>query len=290
MTCNLEDTVASFISHPWLKDSVQAQDYLKCHNSVLANFASNCRNPLEFICNKLSTFQRKVFCRKLLQRPSNSISQNVQKLREADLSHEVKIKVTNHMLADILSNFDLVYTAFTKALYSENLELKLQTLQSINFTDALRSGTQKLKNQSLAKEVETMTKNWPKSDHRMPWAASLVSDCYAAYRSILHQCVHKIVTPCRRSSIRAAKVFRLTMTSLQELIKTFPSIKILYYIRDPRGIIFSRGDIGFISKPDPQFQVASVISEAQKLCARMHEDLLVAAALKKRFVKITAFS
>ena len=58
--------------------------------------------------------------------------------------------------------------------------------------------------------------------------------------SKVRHCIQNINNKCRQRRIRATKVIRMTMQSVETVIRKIPDIHIVYYVRDPRGISESR--------------------------------------------------
>ena len=76
------------------------------------------------------------------------------------------------------------------------------------------------------------------------------------------QCMALVRHACQNSSILAAKTIRFRMYMAQELLLRDPEVKIIFYARDPRGIISSR----------LQRMKGTVKQEAEHLCKTMLDD------------------
>jgi hypothetical protein len=61
------------------------------------------------------------------------------------------------------------------------------------------------------------------------------------------------------------------------LIRYDPSVKLVYYIRDPRGVLLSRFSLG--KRPLSEIPLSKVEQMAAYLCAKMRTDLAVAQKL-----------
>ena len=82
--------------------------------------------------------------------------------------------------------------------------------------------------------------------------------------------MNKFQIICTRYHIRATKVHRLSMQSVEHIIQSTPDVHIIYYIRDPRGIWLSREKR---NSPVP----------IKALCEQMHEDHLLFEELYKKY-------
>ena len=92
--------------------------------------------------------------------------------------------------------------------------------------------------------------------------------CYEKIKkSFLEIGNERLVNNCRRATIQSVKNIRLTMDIIKHLMMEIPDLNLVYYIRDPRGIISSRlqGDGLLTFKP---------LAETKLLCSRMAQDIL----------------
>lgn len=64
----------------------------------------------------------------------------------------------------------------------------------------------------------------------------------------------------------ATKIFRTDMETLEGIIKRDPNVRLIFYIRDPRGILNSRTRYARIGT------AIKAQSNAKYLCAKMYED------------------
>ena len=64
-------------------------------------------------------------------------------------------------------------------------------------------------------------------------------DCYTPVEKS-SICVKKFEKVCNKKRLRATKVHRLSMQSVETLIEKDPEIYIVFYVRDPRGVFVSR--------------------------------------------------
>lgn len=86
-------------------------------------------------------------------------------------------------------------------------------------------------------------------------------------------------------SIPAIKTIRLQMDSIEPLLKTFPGLKVIHLIRDPRGMLESRVRVGY-----GQGKELSVL--AREICSRYKRDLNAAKTLRQLYpnrIKMVAY-
>ena len=60
--------------------------------------------------------------------------------------------------------------------------------------------------------------------------------CIQEVEKISRQCVPLLKADCQTSSIRTAKLIRLRMENVANVLKQDPSVKVIHYFRDPRGL------------------------------------------------------
>lgn len=84
-------------------------------------------------------------------------------------------------------------------------------------------------------------------------------------------CDVELETVCRSKYIRAMKTVRVNMEVVERLLTEMPSLKVIYLVRDPRGILLSRKEIGW----DVQGSLSkdNLTHEAILLCNQMLDDL-----------------
>ena len=105
--------------------------------------------------------------------------------------------------------------------------------------------------------------------------------CFIALKPRLKSCLSMLKFSCERSRIRSAKVNRLTTETLDTLIREMPDIHIIYYTRDPRGIIASRITTG--DPPKFFLSAKSPIAESELLCQKMLRDLTFIKSYETRY-------
>ena len=93
-------------------------------------------------------------------------------------------------------------------------------------------------------------------------------------------CLTPLIKQCQSSKIRSTKVIRLHMRSIKKILEEDSSIKVILFIRDPRGIIESR--LRNIRKPKSKMiPFGRISSEASTLCQKIKEDVRVFRELQK---------
>ena len=98
---------------------------------------------------------------------------------------------------------------------------------------------------------------------------------------IFRKCLNKLVSHCRQAKLRVTKVLRLSLRFLPLLMNQIPDLKVLFVIRDPRGIINSRIKTAWygLEENDPE----SVRDNIKSLCFKIQEDLKMIDDLKRNF-------
>ncbi|KAL5005407.1 hypothetical protein ScPMuIL_018863 [Solemya velum] len=96
------------------------------------------------------------------------------------------------------------------------------------------------------------------------------------------ECEKAIKDNCQKSTFRVSKVLRLSMRMIGQLLEDMDTLKVIFLLRDPRGIMASRQTMG-MTFPDSE-------TASESLCKKMYVDCSLANLLektyKKRFLKI----
>ena len=116
---------------------------------------------------------------------------------------------------------------------------------------------------AMSLTTATLSGQFLTSGHGMPRMRSYIKclrrtsglQKYAACATVLR-------TTCLNSTIVAAKVIRYPMYEVPKLLKMHPSLKVIHYIRDPRGTIVSRSMIHGWSG-------STLVKQAKHLCMKM---------------------
>ena len=101
--------------------------------------------------------------------------------------------------------------------------------------------------------------------------------CLERLHNISMRCISLMKEECRRTSVRALKSVRLTADVIKTLITVHPSVKVIYYLRDPRGIVRSRKKEGLLSINSHK----DMLKEVAMLCEDMHKDIKTMVELQK---------
>jgi hypothetical protein len=104
-------------------------------------------------------------------------------------------------------------------------------------------------------------------------------DCMRKAESRAAECKPLLTEACLAQKVRSFKTIRLSMEMLEAMIRKEPDLRIVYLVRDPRGILKSRqatGEMSVVSGKD-------LLKEAKVLCHRMGFDTEVYAVLVQQY-------
>lgn len=93
------------------------------------------------------------------------------------------------------------------------------------------------------------------------------------------RCLSKVTSACLNSTIRSFKAIRFSMDVMEELLALVPDLKVIHYIRDPRGLALSRMKTGLLS----QVSRHDMVTEARLYCDRVMHDLTIRQTLELRY-------
>ena len=92
-------------------------------------------------------------------------------------------------------------------------------------------------------------------------------------------CMDKLHVPCVTSQLMVVKALRLTMEMVNKLLSDDLHLKLVYLVRDPRGILMSRKTVRYLSEVfEPNME-----SEALLLCPKIARDLQGFLTLRSQF-------
>ena len=98
--------------------------------------------------------------------------------------------------------------------------------------------------------------------------------CLQEVQTNIESCLTPLIKQCQESSIRAAKVVRPFLNMAVTLLRKDPYIKIILYVRDPRGVLESRfRRAGKDVKIDENLKLLE--KDAALLCSKMKADYSV---------------
>ena len=93
--------------------------------------------------------------------------------------------------------------------------------------------------------------------------------CLETVRAALQPCTPILKESCERTTIRSAKVLRLDLSTVLSMVDEDPDIKVIYSMRDPRGILLSTANVMLMAKNSR----GSMQNEAYGLCRKMYSDI-----------------
>ena len=96
--------------------------------------------------------------------------------------------------------------------------------------------------------------------------------------SAVQVCSHIMAGECRNSDLTALKVVRMNMLITEKILLRDSDVRIIYYVRDPRGMLLSRRPF-YRDKPDVTYYALG----SRNMCYRMREDLRLVKDLQIRF-------
>ena len=91
-------------------------------------------------------------------------------------------------------------------------------------------------------------------------------------------CSRTLDKTCINSTLVAVKVIRYPIYGVHELLRILPDLKVIYYVRDPRGIIASRAAVHGWSR-------GNLASNARYLCLQMVKNLTTFKTLRNQHPK-----
>lgn len=94
------------------------------------------------------------------------------------------------------------------------------------------------------------------------------------------ECIPTLRRQCQLSDVVAIKTIRLRMDLVEELFRTVPDLRLVYLVRDPRGMLNSWWSNTRISREN--YSYADRESDARVMCARMLSDWKAFVRLRQR--------
>ena len=96
------------------------------------------------------------------------------------------------------------------------------------------------------------------------------------------KCLPALTEMCKESKIRATKVIRQRMKTLQHIVERDPDVRVLWYTRDPRGIVASR--LTSVAKQEDLWLMNRVLKQlATPLCEKLKQDHDLYKILAKKY-------
>ena len=105
--------------------------------------------------------------------------------------------------------------------------------------------------------------------------------CQQQIQEHVSKCILNAIKPCNEADIIAIKTVRVTMDTVEELIRRDPSIYVIHYLRDPRATVLSKKETS--SSFWSLYGSSDVIKEAEILCDRMFKNVKLAARLESLY-------
>lgn len=117
-------------------------------------------------------------------------------------------------------------------------------------------------------------------------SASNIPDVFRTYAQCVandgvhaRRCLQQTTSACQQSSIRSVKTIRLSMDNMEELLRIAPDVKVIHYMRDPRGLAHSRMAAGLLSAVSNKH----IREDAKLYCHRVAHDLRLRQSLEKKY-------
>lgn len=95
------------------------------------------------------------------------------------------------------------------------------------------------------------------------------------------ECIPTLSRQCEHSEVVAIKTILLRMDLVEELLRTDPLLRLVYLIRDPRGMLNSWWKNTRISRQN--YSDADRELDARAMCTRMHSDWKAFVRLRQKF-------
>lgn len=101
--------------------------------------------------------------------------------------------------------------------------------------------------------------------------------CIRRLKQTVNRRMDDLMETCLDATIQISKILRLPMSTMEIIVQKIPDISIIYYTRDPRGIVVSRwkaphGLRGNLLWKDPSGR-KDLVLEARLLCNQIKRDL-----------------
>jgi hypothetical protein len=103
--------------------------------------------------------------------------------------------------------------------------------------------------------------------------------CMVNYRKAITDCIPILEDICRKSNIVGIKAIRLRADLVQRMLVEDPDLKLVFLMRDPRGIVTSRRQTALLSEMSKK----NITKEAFLLCQRMSYDISIIYNIEKQF-------
>ncbi|KAK2156891.1 hypothetical protein LSH36_202g00018 [Paralvinella palmiformis] len=114
--------------------------------------------------------------------------------------------------------------------------------------------------------------------------------CLASLEQTLKPCRPQVVDACSGKTLGVVHMVRLKSEDLRFVLRDFPTIHLVFYVRDPRAVAHSRVSYsreGQLKSDDISAIAAQIVDEAEDLCARMLADYWEMVKLQNKFPKVS---
>ena len=105
--------------------------------------------------------------------------------------------------------------------------------------------------------------------------------CLIGVKRKTDACLPNLAETCNRKKIHATKVIRLRVQTVKYLLQRNPFVKIIHYIRDPRGVLDSRSK--HVHLKDEEEKANYFVHNAISLCTKIHRDTQEYQQLAKQY-------
>ena len=122
-------------------------------------------------------------------------------------------------------------------------------------------------------------------DPKCPQEADIkcMKQCMAAMYNHMKPCerfLNNAKEKCQSKKVVGIKAIRMPMSLVGDILKKDPGIKVIHYIRDPRGIVLSRRESSYLISAVSK---KSWTREITLLCNKMQDDYIARKQLEIRF-------
>ncbi len=111
----------------------------------------------------------------------------------------------------------------------------------------------------------------------VPAAFTRYAQCISRLGSQAWRCLPKATSVCEKSQIRSLKAVRFNMDAMEELLTMAPDVKVIHYIRDPRGVARSRVRAKLLSR----IAKGNMVTDARLYCEKALHDVMIRRHLEQ---------
>ncbi|CAH1801029.1 unnamed protein product, partial [Owenia fusiformis] len=121
------------------------------------------------------------------------------------------------------------------------------------------------------------------SEVDLAWDLKMYGECLEDLKVGIQKCLKKQKSSeeCKSQKFQVVKTVRLTLGMAREILKVIPTVKVIHILRDPRGILHSRGN--FHGPEHIQFSRGDIGLSAKQLCERMADDNIQGNKLRSQY-------